>query len=249
MPSTKNLICKICKESFQVPIEGRRFFYTHKYCSDQCRKEAMKISQIKRLENQREKMILEKDKYKNLKGRISKACKNCKKEYLLYASQLKHRGSNYCSRECVKEARGNDRSLPQLKKCLWNEFSKFIRLRDALRTTGNIRRVACITCIEEKDVISVDAGHFYSSTHGSIRFDEKNVHAQCKKCNMPPNSGEQYKYSMRIIELYGREELLRLESMRNLIKKFTRPELLGMIERYKSSVMQMIKEYGNPWVS
>lgn len=139
------------------------------------------------------------------------------------------------------------KTLGKLIKDLDRIFSRYIRLRDAIRTTNGHTYVKCITCGVSKKVIEVDAGHFISRSKRSIRFDEHNVHAQCKKCNMPPGNGEQYLYSKEIIKLYGEDELNRLISLKNNLRKYSRPEVEEMIRDYKNRVNSMIKEYGSPW--
>lgn len=143
--------------------------------------------------------------------------------------------------------RRKPKSAAQLKKKLWTVFSRYIRLRDAIKTTGDVDVVSCVTCHAVKDIKSCDAGHFFSRTHTSIMFDEKNVHAQCKKCNMPPNPGEQYLYSKQIVVMYGEDELKRLEQERFNVKKYSTKELEQMILDYKEKVAGLTKEHGSPW--
>lgn len=245
----KNRKCKTCNQPFQIALEGRVTYYAHRYCSEACRKESVKKQNELRNEQNRIKSVEKVKKYKELKGKILRNCKNCKKEYSTYASHLKHRGSSFCSRECSKIGRKSNRSIPRLKTLLWNDFSRFIRLRDALKTTGDVRFVKCITCGDTRQTLEVDAGHFYSCTHSSIRFDEHNVHAQCKKCNMPPNSGEQYKYSQVLTQIYGKEEVERLGNERHKIRKFTKQELEGLIEEYQRKVKDIISINGTPWAT
>ena len=47
------------------------------------------------------------------------------------------------------------------------------------------------------------AGHFLSRRFESTRFDEKNVHGQCQKCNRF-EYGNQYEHGKRIDEIYGK---------------------------------------------
>ena len=52
-------------------------------------------------------------------------------------------------------------------------FSLFIRERD--------KDKGCVTCGKFTD--NKDCGHFLSRRFESTRFDEKNAHGQCQKCN------------------------------------------------------------------
>jgi len=64
------------------------------------------------------------------------------------------------------------------EKKAWNEFSKMIRARDEV--DGFFK---CPTCGQIKPINQADAGHCISSVKKAVKFDEMNVHAQCRKCN------------------------------------------------------------------
>jgi 5-methylcytosine-specific restriction endonuclease McrA len=121
------------------------------------------------------------------------------------------------------------KSIPELKKDLWKVFSRYIRERD-----GYI----CITCnkdlsLEKKNC---DAGHFIPKTRGNnIYFDEQNVNAQCTSCNRYQH-GKLYEYAMRLEQKYGEGILQRLEEKMRTTKRFTRQELIGMIELYRNKL-------------
>ena len=74
-------------------------------------------------------------------------------------------------------------------------FSLFIRKRDSINGLAR-----CITC--GKLVSDPDCGHFISRRFQSTRYDEKNAHAQCKKCNRFQN-GNQYEHGKAIDRKYG----------------------------------------------
>lgn len=84
------------------------------------------------------------------------------------------------------------------KKALDRIFSKFIRLRDA-DENGYCR---CITCGRVHHWKEMDAGHFVKRDRNQVRFDERNVHAQCKYCNYR-RKGEEAIYSVKIDQMYG----------------------------------------------
>ena len=70
-------------------------------------------------------------------------------------------------------------------------FSAYIRKRDENKP--------CITCGKYS---KKDAGHFISRRFEATRFDEKNVHGQCIKCNRF-EYGNQYEHGKAIDRLYG----------------------------------------------
>lgn len=115
-------------------------------------------------------------------------------------------------------------------------FSRYIRLRDA-DCTGIAH---CVTCNTRKHFKEMDAGHFISRRYMSTRFDEKNVHAQCQKCNKY-NSGEQFLYSRHVDVLYGKGTKDQLYKKSQEIKKYTKNDLMEIARMYKFNYTEMLK--------
>ncbi len=68
----------------------------------------------------------------------------------------------------------------------WEEFSKYIRIRDALRTTGTIENAVCCSCSKIYPSFGkgcLQAGHFIPGRRAAILFEETGVHGQCYWCN------------------------------------------------------------------
>jgi len=103
----------------------------------------------------------------------------------------------------------NPNSISSLDKKLWTEFSKFIRTRDCLKTTGVPDEGICITCEQRVPFKKLQAGHFIPRQYKTTRYDEKNNHAQCFACNMFMG-GNVAIYGEKIKDLYGEEERQRL---------------------------------------
>ena len=74
-------------------------------------------------------------------------------------------------------------------------FSEYIRERDSNKGIAK-----CVTC--GKMVSEFDCGHFISRRFQSTRYDERNAHAQCLKCNRFEN-GNQYEHGKKIDEIHG----------------------------------------------
>lgn len=94
------------------------------------------------------------------------------------------------------------------KQKAWDEFSKFIRLRDCVRTTNTLDWGACVTCDRQYAFKRLQAGHFISGRSNSVLLDEDIVHAQCFGCNGNPpygKGGNYVEYFVRMEKLYGRE--------------------------------------------
>ena len=97
----------------------------------------------------------------------------------------------------------------KLVKKLDTVFSKYIRLRDCIKTTGTVHSFKCCTCGQIKPADQADAGHFIGRKYYSTRWNQINVHAQCRSCNRF-NQGEQIKYLDFIILTYGKAQYDRL---------------------------------------
>ena len=66
---------------------------------------------------------------------------------------------------------------------LWKLFSRYIRLRDCIKTTGTTDYGCCVTCGREYKFGRLQAGHFVPGRTRAILFDPRCVHAQCYRCN------------------------------------------------------------------
>lgn len=68
---------------------------------------------------------------------------------------------------------------------LWSNFSKMIRLRDCLATTGTPNFCICCTCgarVEDANR-QLHAGHWHPQRRNSVKYCEANCHGQCATCN------------------------------------------------------------------
>ena len=118
----------------------------------------------------------------------------------------------------------------KLVKKLDTVFSQYIRLSNA----DNNGYCTCVTCNKTFHWKEIQAGHFMSRKHYSIRWDERNVKPQCVACNVY-RAGEQYKYSLYL----GKElsDVLYLQSKE--IVKFTNYELEDMINDYSEKLKKL----------
>ncbi|MDR1251705.1 MAG: recombination protein NinG [Treponema sp.] len=88
------------------------------------------------------------------------------------------------------------------KATAWRNFSKMIRIRDAIETTGTTTHVRCITCGKTYPIEKTDAGHALPGRTNAILFDEELCFAQCRICNRN-NGGEQMAYKMVLTARHG----------------------------------------------
>lgn len=124
--------------------------------------------------------------------------------------------------------------LSTLVKKLDREFSRFIRLRHASRDG----MVTCVTCGKVLHWKEAHAAHFISRRHMAARFCEINVNVCCVRCNLY-ESGALAEYSQWIISEHGMSTFEDLLALKRTTKKWTRPELLELIDKYKTAAREL----------
>ena len=130
-------------------------------------------------------------------------------------------------------------SVPVLQQLLDRIFSVYIRLKYA-NQFGFCR---CITCGEMMSWIRIQNGHYIDRRHIATRYDERNCHPQCSRCNIGLR-GNHEKYKRAILSEYGVKVLEELESGKRSIEKLTAADYLGKIAYYKGEVKRLRKEKG-----
>ena len=115
-------------------------------------------------------------------------------------------------------------------------FSLFIRLRD----TWDDGYCRCITCGRVGDPKSMDCGHYVKRQHQAGRFDERNCHAQCKRCNAF-EQGMDSVYRQKLVEMYGEQVVLLLESGKYNTLKRTKVQMQVLVQQYKYKATELSK--------
>ena len=106
------------------------------------------------------------------------------------------------------------KTLKAAKKRAWTAVSAYIRQRHSNRGLAR-----CVTCNAVHRWADMDAGHFQHgltygvSDDGSPFVWEENIWVQCRKCNRFA-SGMLDKYTLHMIDYYGREFVEELQAAR-----------------------------------
>ena len=129
-------------------------------------------------------------------------------------------------------------SVRSLKAKVWEIFSKYIRTRDCVYTTGCSSFGFCFTCGKRYHLKLLQAGHFIPGRHNANLFSEKGTHAQCYNCNINLK-GNTLEYRRKIIWLYGEDYDEILEDEAKQAKKFTVSELEELLEHYKEKLKEV----------
>ncbi len=124
-------------------------------------------------------------------------------------------------------------------KKLWKVFSEFIRLRDSDKFGFS----KCFTCDFRGEWKRFDAGHGIGRQHKSTKFDERNVHSQCKRCN-GFEGGQQAIYKEEIEKRYGKGTWDALVLKSRQVCKRGQIEIDTMEKYYKEKVKELRIEKG-----
>lgn len=186
------------------------------------------------------KIEKEKNQTKTKKVKI-KLCKVCGK-------QLKEGSlTKFCTKKCqelvAKEKRAKTRekkknSISSLEKKLDIVFSRYVRLRDALKTTGSNDNLLCYTCDKLTPYSESQNMHFVSRRHKGLRWTEDNCKWGCAYCNVILK-GNYIEYVRRMQKEYGIEFVDQLIAFSKTPYKVTREELQNKIEYYEHKIMKM----------
>ena len=125
------------------------------------------------------------------------------------------------------------RSLKGLKAEADRVFSKWVRTRQegpGASFDPKTGLAACVTCGATGS--EMNAGHFWKRGHLATRFDPRNCHVQCVRCNNY-RGGAEAEHAAYILKTYGREVFEELETLHRRVVKLSRQDYEYIIEKYK----------------
>lgn len=132
------------------------------------------------------------------------------------------------------------KGLKQANATLNKWFSIYVRIRDS-DENGIVK---CFTCDHSGPWNDgFDAGHFVDADKLPTRWDEFNVHAQCKKCNLSAN-GQQYRHGQAIEWFHGKDVAEELLKKAEEDVTITKKERMRMAREYKRLAEQMAQQKG-----
>lgn len=140
---------------------------------------------------------------------MQKVCSfGCAVDLGVAEKQKAHRKAELVERRADKVKREKLKTRGDWIKEAQIEFNKYVRLRDSGK--------GCISCGAACGEGSIggggDAGHFRSrGSAPHLRFDERNCHLQCKRCNRYL-SGNVADYRVGLVKRIGVDDVLALEA-------------------------------------
>lgn len=145
-------------------------------------------------------------------------------------------------KKVVKKQKKTTKKPPsQKKKCeaVQKWANLYARRRDCFGQLGT----TCISCGKWKSFEELDGGHFIPTTSSSIRFDPRNINAQCQRCNRFLHGNPRHYYK-GMLRKYGKDVVDDLESREFESKKWTEEELKAIKDEYRERIKRL--ERGEP---
>jgi len=171
-------------------------------------------------------------------------CNKCYSKWLLNTPEGREKLSNATikatsERKEVERERKQSQQRKRLRTQLTttrNKCHEYIRERD--------KGKPCVSCGTPWNP-TFQAGHLYKAElYSSLKFDERNVHGQCKGCNLHKNGNEQ-KYAERVHLRIGHEGKAQLDQDAIKYKqesfKWDAEELKKVYEYYKEK-LKLLKD-------
>jgi hypothetical protein len=119
--------------------------------------------------------------------------------------------------------------LKEIVKELDKVFALYVKQRDA----DEHGIASCATCGKREHWEDMDCGHCEERGNLSIRWDERNVAAQCRyPCNRGDGKGEKEKFKAYIERRYGQGTCEELKALTRKPFKLERLTLLNLIKKY-----------------
>lgn len=96
----------------------------------------------------------------------------------------------------------------------------------------------CITCGKLDGAYNMDCGHYISRRFIALRYDERNTHIQCIRCNRF-EQGNIDVYTIKMMQMYGNDVLLELNRIKNTTTKVYDTELEEKLQYYMSELSRL----------
>ena len=107
------------------------------------------------------------------------------------------------------------------KKTIQDKVNLIARLRDCKGKDGGTN---CISCGYYYTFDELEGGHFINRTSSAIRFDLRNINAQCHTCNFHRHGNARHYYH-GMIKKYGEKITKELEDQERITKTWKLYEL------------------------
>ena len=94
------------------------------------------------------------------------------------------------------------RSYKTAETAAWKAFSRYIRLRDSIRSTGTLEECECFFCRKILPTSAMQAGHVVSRSYRNALFNPEVVFSSCVECNYR-REGNHVLGFLHLVEMVG----------------------------------------------
>ena len=152
-------------------------------------------------------------------------------------------------KKTVAKKRKQKSPRSKAKDDAWNSFSRYIRTRDSIKTTGTTTHCICVTCRERgdsepKEYRHIQAGHAVGGRGNAVLFHEEIVNGQCDYCNSQGAfglKGDYGNYAIYLVREYGIEHAQELQRLKGTYKKYTIQDLRDIKILYDYKYKELVK--------
>lgn len=130
-----------------------------------------------------------------------------------------------------------------VKRRAWNNFSRFIRIRDCLATVGFPFAGVCVTCGKRFHISFLDAGHLFAGRGNAVLFDERVVRAQCRICNQT-KGGRHNKFRKIMEELHGEKTVEQWQIESKKMVQDNEMDFDAIAKKYKEKYKELLRSAG-----
>ena len=99
--------------------------------------------------------------------------------------------------------------------------------------------VKCITCPAIKPISEMDCAHFVSRGKAATRFLEENCHPACRGCNRMMPEQHMRRYTLFMIDTYGRDFVDELETKSREICRHRMSDYLDIEAHYRGLLQSL----------
>lgn len=124
---------------------------------------------------------------------------------------------------------------------LVNEAATILQKIVRMKAADHNGYCSCVTCGYTNHWKELQGGHFISRRYTAHKLMEENIHPQCRGCNGPLGSNP-IVYTTWMIDTYGRDFVDQLIQTKSETKKYSRPEILGIIEDLKEQSRELERD-------
>ena len=134
----------------------------------------------------------------------------------------------------MAKKRTRHKTIRALVNDIAEQMQKLVRLK-AADENGYVN---CVTCSTVDHWTQMDGGHYIKREKRKHVLLEENIHPQCRKCNRFLG-GNDSKYTLYMIDMYGRDFVDWLHATASEVVKEFRPDLEDKLFEVKAQVREL----------